>query len=587
MATTYALPAIADQVAARAPPRPLVLRTVAIAGLLTAAGSLALALTNDGVSGIQVALLEWISIPYIAAGLVAWWRRPDSRLGMLMIVGGFATGISGLAFAQFALPHTIGVIFDVLPAVIFLHVYLAFPEGRLRSHFERGVIAAGYAAAIGFQLVKMSLGGVGPKNLIEVSARTAAAHTVEQVQLVSISALCLAGIAVLAARRRQAGRPLRRPVALLIDSFAVGLVMIAVLFAFGAFNGPAFQTIQRATLIVIGISPIAFLVGLLDARLARAAVGNLFVEIRADQSPAALRDALARALRDPSLELAYWLPEFGSWADLNGRSVVLPETASGRAVTLIDREGTRMAALLHDPALEEERELLAAVGAVAGIALENGRLQAEQKAHLEELKGSRARVIEAGQRERKRLERNLHDGAQQRLIALSLELSLLEKQVAGDADASARLDQARHEIAVSLDELRAVARGLHPAVLSGHGLEVALQSIAANAPLSVRLNVGFEGRLPEQIEVAAFYVVSESLANIGKHAHAGSASVAVTRVDRTVVVEVVDDGVGGADSEHGSGLRGLADRVEALGGTLRVWSPAGGGTRLRAEMPCA
>jgi signal transduction histidine kinase len=587
MATTYALPAIADQVAARAPPRPLVLRTVAIAGLLTAIGSLALALTNDGVRGIQVALLEWISIPYIAAGLVAWWRRPDSRLGVLMIVGGFATGISGLAFAQFALPHTIGVIFDVLPAVIFLHVYLAFPEGRLRSHFERGLIATGYAAAIGFQLVKMSLGGVGPKNLLEVSARTAAAHTVEQVQLVSISALCLAGIAVLAARRRQTGRPLRRPVALLIDSFALGLVMIAVLFVFGAFNGPAFQTIQRATLIVIGISPIAFLLGLLDARLARAAVGNLFVEIRADQSPAALRDALARALRDPSLELAYWLPEFGSWADLNGRGVVLPETASGRAITLIDREGTRLAALLHDPALEEEHELLAAVGAAAGIALENGRLQAEQKAHLEELKGSRARVIDAGQRERKRLERNLHDGAQQRLIALSLELSLLEKQVAGDGDTRARLDQARREIAVSLEELRAVARGLHPAVLSGHGLEVALQSLVANAPLSVRLNVSFEDRLPEQIEVAAFYVVSESLANIGKHARAASASIDVSRARGFVVIEVIDDGVGGADSERGSGLRGLADRVEALGGVLRVWSPAGAGTRLRAEMPCA
>jgi signal transduction histidine kinase len=132
-----------------------------------------------------------------------------------------------------------------------------------------------------------------------------------------------------------------------------------------------------------------------------------------------------------------------------------------------------------------------------------------------------------------------------------------------------------------------VARGLHPAVLSGHGLEVALQSIAASAPLSVRLRVGLDGRLPEQIEVAAFYVVSESLANIGKHARAGSASIDVNRLDGTVVVEVVDDGVGGADSERGSGLRGLADRVEALGGTLRVWSPAGGGTRLRAEMPCA
>ena len=135
------------------------------------------------------------------------------------------------------------------------------------------------------------------------------------------------------------------------------------------------------------------------------------------------------------------------------------------------------------------------MGAAAGIALENGRLQAEQKAHLEELKGSRARVIEAGQRERKRLERNLHDGAQQRLVALSLELSLLEKQMACDADARAQLDQARREIAVSLDELRALARGLHPAVLSGHGLEVALQSLVASAPFSVRLDVGFDERL--------------------------------------------------------------------------------------------
>ena len=232
-------------------------------------------------------------------------------------------------------------------------------------------------------------------------------------------------------------------------------------------------------------------------------------------------------------------------------------------------------------------ELLAAVGAAAGIALENGRLQAEQKANLEELKGSRARVIEAGQKERQRLERNLHDGAQQRLVALSLELNMLQRQLADDAAAAERLERARGEIAVSLDELRAVARGLHPAVLSGHGLEVALQSITAQSPTPVRLTVKLDERLPEQIEIAAYYVVSESLANIGKHAQATSVSVEVVRAREIVVVEVVDDGVGGADSERGSGLRGLADRVEAHGGRLRVWSPVGGGTRLRAEMPCA
>jgi signal transduction histidine kinase len=581
------VPVVQDPDGARAPPSPAVLRTVALAGLATAAGSLTLCLTNPGASAIQVALLEWISVPYIAAGLVAWWRRPDSRLGALMVAGGFATALSALSLARFAGPHTVGVVFDILPVVLFLHVYLAFPDGHLRSRFERTLVGAGYAAAVGLQLVKMLLGGVGPHNLLELWARPGAAQTVERVQLLSLSAICVVGIGVLATRRRHAGRPLRRPVALLIDSFVLGLVMIAVLFVFAAFEGPAFLSIQRATLVVIGISPIAFLIGLLDARLARSGVAGLLVQLGADSSPAGLQEALARALRDPSLTLGYWLPEFESWADLDGRRVMLPERGSGRAMTLVDRDGAHLAVLLHDPGLDDEPELLAAVGAAAGIALENARLQAEQKAHLEELKGSRARVIDAERKERQRLERNLHDGAQQRLVALSLELSRLEKRLGGDPEAAERLDRARSEIAVSLDELRSVARGLHPAVLSGHGLEVALQSIAADSPTPVRLSVTLEGRLPEPVEVAAYYVVSESLANIGKHARAKSVSVDVARSGGLLVVEVVDDGVGGADSEGGSGLRGLADRVEAHGGRLRVWSPVGAGTRLRAEMPCA
>jgi signal transduction histidine kinase len=196
-------------------------------------------------------------------------------------------------------------------------------------------------------------------------------------------------------------------------------------------------------------------------------------------------------------------------------------------------------------------------------------------------------VIEAGQRERQRLERNLHDGAQQRLIALSLELKLLEQRLKSHPDAKAGLDRARREIAVSLEELRDVARGIHPAVLTGHGLEVALQSVAARAPVPVRLVIELDGRLQEPLEVAAYYVVSESLANVAKHARATSATVDVNQNGGEIVVEVVDDGIGGADTERGSGLRGLADRVEALGGRLRVWTPVGGGTRVRAEIPCA
>ena len=570
-------------------PGPLLLGAIALAGLAAAGASFALALTSDHVPepGLQAALVDWITLPYILGGLIAWSRRPDSRFGPLMVAAGFAMFVSSLQWASAGLPYTIGLAFDLLPSALFVHVFLAFPSGRLERRAERVVVAAGYSVAVGAQLLKMVLGGVGGDNLLAVVAEPGAANVVQDVQLITLSALALSAVALLVARRRTSGRPLRRSVALLIDSFALGLVMIAAVLLAGALELSAFETIRRVTFVVIGIAPVAFLIALLDARLARSAVGNLVVELDADPGPADLRDALSRALGDPSLTLAYWLPEFESWADLDGRAVELPRHDNGRATTLIDRDGVHLAVLVHNPSLNDEPERLDAVSAAAGIALENGRLHVELRARLEELKGSRGRVIEAGQHERQRLERNLHDGAQQRLIALSLELGLLKERLAGHPDAMSRLDLARGEIALSLEELRDVARGIHPAVVSGHGLAVGLESLAAQAPVPVRLKVELDGRLDERIEVAAYYVACESLANVGKHAQASSVSVDVARANGSLVVEVVDDGVGGADSERGSGLRGLADRVEAHGGRLRVWTPRGGGTRVRAEIPCA
>ena len=585
MATTIAVAPRSGPVVVR-PPSPWLLGAIALLGCAAPARSVGIALTSEEVDPVQVVLLDWITVAFILAGLVAWVRRPESRLGVLMIAGGFATGLSALQETHVDALYTVGAVFDILPAAFFLHVFLAFPDGRLKSRFERVLVAAAYTAAIGLQLVKMSLGALGPDTLLELWRSPAAGADVERVQLLSLSAACLAGVGLLAGRRRHAGRPRRRSLELLVDVFALGLVMIAVLFAVGSFDGPAFREIQRATLVVIGISPIVFLVGLLDARLGRSAVGDLIVELRSEPAPADLRDALARALRDPSLALLYWLPDFHTYVDLDGQPVRLP-VEDARTVTPIDRNGRRVAALLHDRALDEEPELLQSVGAAAGIALENGRLHAELRARLEELRESRVRVLEAGQKERQRLERNLHDGAQQRLVALSLELGLLEDRLADDPAARTGIDQARGEVAMSLAELRDVARGIHPAVLTGHGLSVALESIVARAPVPVRLTVEIEGRLPEQVEVAAYYVVSESLTNIGKHAHASRATAAIGQTDGGLVVEVVDDGVGGADTERGSGLRGLADRVEALGGRLRVWTPVGGGTRVKAEIPCA
>jgi signal transduction histidine kinase len=446
---------------------------------------------------------------------------------------------------------------------------------------------AAYVTAIGLQVTRMSMGGFGPHNLLEAVPSSSASVAVEHVQLVGVSAFCLSGAGILAARRWRDGRPLRRSLGLLVDAFALGLVMIGFFLVSYAFDGPAVAEIRWATFVTLGLAPVVLLVGVLHDRLVRSAVGELFLELRADPAPADLRDALARALRDPSLILAYWLPEFGSYADHDGRPVKVPDREGRRAVRLIERDGRRVAALLHDPALEDEPELLTAVTAAAGIALENARLNVELRARVEELRGSRARIVEAGRRERQRLERNLHDGAQHRLVALSLQLGLLEEELAGQSSATAQLGRARGEIDTSLDELREIAQGIHPAVVSGHGLAVALEQLVARAPVPVRISVEIEGRLPEAIEMAAYYLIAESLANIGKYAQASSATVELARSNGDLHVEVADDGIGGADTERGSGLRGLADRVEALGGQLQVWSPHGGGTRLKAEIPCA
>jgi signal transduction histidine kinase len=532
---------------------------------------------------------------FIASGLIAWQRRPENRVGALMVAIGFALFVDPLLSQPDAsLVKTLALLFADYWAVLFVILLLVFPHGRsLRGRLDRLLVGAFVLPAVILQLVwllfleqrRHVLLRTGFDNTFLVWPNAGVAEAIDKAQHVLFVLGTVSLFLVLARRWLKASPPLRR---VLVPVLAGGATMLsfAALLTLDLISGARSQLVLLLTYVVLATVPFAFLAGFLRSRLARAAVGELLLGLRQSPSPGELRVALAKSLRDPSLTLAYWLPQFESWADLDGRPVELPMQGSGRATTLIDRDGARLAALLHDPALDEEPELLAAVGAAAAIALENDRLHAEQRAHLDELRGSRARVIEAGQKERQRLERDLHDGAQQRLVALSLELSLLERQLEGDADARTRLDQARREIAVSLDELRAVSRGLHPAVLSGHGLEVALESIAAHAPVPVRLTVGLESRLPELIEVAAYYVVSEGLANIGKHARATSISIDVACMDGVVVVEVVDDGVGGADTELGSGLRGLADRVEALGGRLRVWSPAGGGTRLRAEMPC-
>jgi signal transduction histidine kinase len=354
----------------------------------------------------------------------------------------------------------------------------------------------------------------------------------------------------------------------------------------GAFTSEQSPLLVWPTLIGLTCVPVLFLFGLLRSWRARAAVSQLLVEIGAAPGKP-LQSGLARALGDPTLALAYWLPKFACYVDGDGAPVVLPSPDSGRQVAVVEQDGERVAAIVYDAALADERELLEAVCAAADIALRNERLAAELKARVSDLAASRTRLISASDTERRRLERNLHDGAQQRLVALSMQLRLLTNRIRDDPVAAEALAESAHsELATSLEELRVLARGLHPAALD-HGLTIALDTLVAASSVATVLEVELTDRLPEPVEVAAYFVASEALANIAKHAHATAVTIRVSQMAGKASVEISDDGVGGADDAGGSGLRGLADRVEALGGQLRIVSPVGSGTTLTAVIPCA
>jgi signal transduction histidine kinase len=333
--------------------------------------------------------------------------------------------------------------------------------------------------------------------------------------------------------------------------------------------------------------PLALLLGLLRSQLDRSAVGRLIVELGSGLPvPERLRSVLAGTLHDPSLQLAYWLPERNAFVDSAGAPVHV-EPDSGRALTHLERDGEPIAVLMHDPVLAGEPELVAAVAAGAGMAVQNERLHAQVRSQLREVYASRARIVEAADGARRRVERDLHDGAQQRLVTVALALRLAHTQVdAGTrGDLAALLDEAGPELAGGLEELRELARGIYPVLLTDAGLGPALCSLAERCSLPAVVGDVPDRRWAEAVEQTCYFVVSEALTNAAKHAAAAQVVVDVQQNGDRLQVQVRDDGTGGADPS-GSGLRGLADRVAALGGELSVDSPCDGGTRVIATVPC-
>jgi signal transduction histidine kinase len=525
---------------------------------------------------------------FVACGLIAWQLRRDSRIGPLMTLTGFVfLSEAVLSGVDSSVAYTLSQWAGNWWTPVFAALVLSFPSGRLSSRIDWTIVGAFTFGAVVLQLVWLFFLPFPPgkENVFLISADPDLANVIDRFEASFNATVGLALAVIAISRWLRAAPPLRR---LLLPTLAGGLtaLILVVQIYYDVVTGEFIRSSQQITAILLVSVPLAFLVGILHQQLARAGMADLVVALQRVPESRRLGAALAKALGDPSLVLAYWLPRFDAYVDAEGTPVALPQEGSGRATTFVDNDGHHIAALVHDSALAHQPELLEVVCAAANVALERERLQAELEARVVELQASRERIVSAGDAERRRLERDLHDGAQQRLVAIALQLSLLKGRIQSDpATAEQLATSAGDELALSLAELRELARGIHPAVLE-HGLAAALDSLAARASVPTRVLFEAPERLPEPVELAAYFVASEALANVAKYAQATAVSMRVWRTEAIASIEIADDGIGGADDTGGSGLRGLADRVEALDGHLRVSSPAGAGTVVTAELPC-
>jgi signal transduction histidine kinase len=524
-------------------------------------------------------------VSFAACGLVAWRRRPDSPVGPMLTIAGFGVLLSGvLDQVHSPLAFTVSLLFGELWIALYAALILSFVTGgRLTTRIDLLLVETFVVALFVFQFVVL-LFLPDERNLLLVWPDAGVANALTKLQW-AVLAVASLGVATVTAYRWQAASPPRRRVLLpsLGGSLSAVLYSANLVTLIAGSPSVVLMTVLNAALLTV---PTALLWGLLRSRLARGGLADLLREL-ATLRGVRLEAGLAKVLGDPGVVLAYRVPGERSYLDGRGQPVVLPGPGGDLAVAPVERDGRELAVLIHDASLEDDPELVGAVAAVAAIALDDARLQAQSEEQLAELRASRERLVTAGDAERRRLERNLHDGAQQRLVAVALQLRMVQSRIRADPALAERLvTSASEELSKSLEELRELARGIHPSVLN-HGLKAALDSLASRSGVPTTVSFDARERLPEPVELAGYFVACEALANVAKYAHATQASVRVSRRDGVAVVEIADDGVGGADETGGSGLRGLADRVAALDGTLRILSPSGAGTVVTAELPCA
>ncbi|VVJ19706.1 Two-component system sensor histidine kinase [Amycolatopsis camponoti] len=506
-------------------------RTLAMTGLLAAGFALGVtALTlkvADGAhSALDTALSTATGFLFLLAGAVAHVRRPANPIGVLIALAGVAVFLEDLQFTPDPVLYTIAVPLRAASGPVIAHLVLAFPHGRLRSRWERLLVAASYLVVFGLGVLGL-LFGDDPRDLLAVSAGHAGHGIADRVLELTATAISLGVIIVLLYRWLTGRLPQRRLLSPVIAIALSGALASGVGTALGD-GHPLSEPLLQVYRILFCLWPLAFLAGVLRAR-----VGN------------------AEMIR-----------------------------------LLLERDGTGLAALVQDDEVWKDSRSIDALNAAAGLVLDNQRLTAELEQRLAEVRASRARLVAAGDEERRRLERDLHDGAQQRLVSVVLLLRMTGRRYGGalPAEVRALLSGTVDELQTAITELRELARGIRPAILTEAGLVAAVRSLADRIPMEVALTVGTVPRLDAAVEATAYFVASEALTNALKHARTDDVVVRIAVEGAELRVEVRDAGVGGASLEGGTGLAGLRDRVEALGGELHVTSDDGG-TTVRAAIP--
>jgi signal transduction histidine kinase len=560
---------------------------VGLLGLGLAAGELTLRAARDhpaywyaGSSRLAGAALLTAGWALVGCGVAFWLRRPSSRCGPLLAAAGLAWFLPEWNNPELgsSLAFTVGLgLYAVCPPLV-AHAVLGYPGGRLPSRAEAATIAAAYSGAllVGGLLPALVFDPPAedcadcPRNLLLVTGVDGAAGHLTRIA-VYLGLAWAAALTALCARRLARGSRSARPVA---GAGVVYLGLVAATYAAALDRGFVTNGTLERRLWLGQAAALLALAGcvawaLVRARRARAAVARVVVELTRSPPRGGLQAALAGIAGDPTLELAYPVGEAERLVDFDGRPVEIP---SGSETTRIVREGRTLAVLAHRPGAFDDEQLVDEVSAAARLALENERLQAEMQARLEELRASRSRIVAAGDAERRRLERDLHDGAQQRLVGLSLSLRHLRGRMSG---ADGRLAQAEDELRRAAAELRELAHGIFPAALADEGLGAALEALAEEGSVPIRIQHAPETRFDAPIETAAYTVVAEAARTA-----TSALTVAARAAGGRLVVEVETAASGELD------LTSLEDRVGALDGRLAVVPGTDGGVTIRAELPC-